>query len=80
MILIGLCPYSAYAVSIRRCVSMKMQEVRQIAKKWGVDVKVGRSKQDIIRDIQIKEGYSPCYRTKEECEEDCLWKTDCLNP
>jgi hypothetical protein len=59
---------------------MKMQEVRQIAKKWGVDVKVGRSKQDIIRDIQIKEGYSACYRTKEECEEDCLWKTDCLNP
>jgi hypothetical protein len=59
---------------------MKMQEVRQIAKKWGVDIKVGRSKQDIIRDIQIKEGYSPCYRTKEECEEDCLWKMDCLNP
>jgi hypothetical protein len=59
---------------------MKMQEVRQIAKKWGVDIKVGRSKQDIIRDIQIKEGYSSCYRTKEECEEDCLWKTDCLNP
>jgi len=59
---------------------MKMQEVRQIAKKWGVDIKVGRSKQDIIRDIQIKEGYSPCYRTKEECEEDCLWKADCLNP
>ena len=59
---------------------MKMQEVRLIAKKWGVDVKVGRSKQDIIRDIQIKEGYSPCYRTKEECEEDCLWKTDCMKP
>jgi hypothetical protein len=59
---------------------MKMQEVRQIAKKWGVDVKVGRSKQDIIRDIQIKEGYSACYRTKEECECDCLWKPDCLNP
>ncbi len=59
---------------------MKMQEVRQIAKKWGVDIKVGRSKQDIIRDIQVKEGYLPCYRTKGECEYDCLWKTDCLNP
>ena len=59
---------------------MKMHEVREIAKKWGVDIKVGRSKQDIIRDIQVKEGYSPCYRTKEECEYDCLWKTDCLNP
>lgn len=59
---------------------MKMQEVRQIAKKWGVDIKVGRSKQDIIRDIQVKEGYSPCYRTKMECEYECLWKQDCLNP
>jgi len=39
---------------------MKMQEIRGIAKKWGVNIKVGRSKQDIIRDIQVKEGYSPC--------------------
>ena len=58
---------------------MKMQEIRGIAKKWGVNIKVGRSKQDIVRDIQIKEGYSPCYRTKDECEKDCLWKQDCLS-
>jgi len=58
---------------------MKLQEIREIASTWGVDVKVGRSKQDIIRDIQITEGYSPCFRTKESCEEDCLWKKDCTN-
>jgi hypothetical protein len=58
---------------------MKIQEIRDIARTWGVDVRIGRSKQDIIRDIQIKEGYSPCFRTKEECEYDCLWKPDCLN-
>lgn len=58
---------------------MKMQEVRQIARRWSVDIKVGRSKQEIIRDIQLKEGYSPCFRTKEMCECDCLWKPDCLN-
>lgn len=58
---------------------MKMQAVREIAKRWCVDIKVGRSKQAIIRDIQIKEGYSPCYRTKQECECDCLWKQDCLS-
>ncbi len=58
---------------------MKMQEVRQIAKGWGVDIRVGRSKQEIIRDIQVKEGYSPCYRTRTECENDCLWKADCLS-
>ena len=58
---------------------MKIQEVRKIAKTWGVDSKVGRKKEDIIRDIQICEGYSPCFRTKDSCAEDCLWKEDCLN-
>jgi len=55
-----------------------MQDIRGIAKGWGVNIKVGRSKQDIVRDIQIREGYSPCFRTKEICENDCLWKDDCL--
>ena len=58
---------------------MKMQEIRAIAKKWGVNIKVGRSKQDIVRDVQIKEGYSPCYHAKDECEINCLWKADCLS-
>jgi hypothetical protein len=58
---------------------MKIQEVRKIAKAWNVNVGIGRTKQDIIRDIQIHEGYSPCYRTKETCENDCLWKEDCTN-
>jgi len=58
---------------------MKMSEVIEIAKRWCVNTRVGRSKQDIIRDIQIREGYSPCYRTKDECESDCLWKLDCLS-
>jgi hypothetical protein len=57
---------------------MKMQQIREIARPWGVDVRVGRSKLDIIRDIQFKEGYTPCYGTKSECENDCLWKPDCL--
>ncbi|MEN6318555.1 MAG: hypothetical protein ABFD82_07335 [Syntrophaceae bacterium] len=58
---------------------MKIREVREIAKAWNVNIGVGRTKQDIIRDIQIREGYSPCYRTKETCENDCLWKKDCTN-
>ena len=45
---------------------MKLQEIRQIAKTWGVDAGVGRTKQDIIRDIQISEGYEPCFRTKDD--------------
>lgn len=58
---------------------MRLQEIREIAKFWGVDTKVGRTKQDIIRDIQINEGNSPCFRTKETCGNDCLWAKDCTN-
>ncbi len=58
---------------------MKMKEIREIARTWGVDARANRSKQDLIRDIQTAEGYSPCFRTKEECDYDCLWKADCLN-
>lgn len=57
---------------------MKIQDIRALAIPWGIDVRIGRSKQDIIRDIQVKEGYSPCYGTRLECEYDCLWKQDCL--
>jgi len=57
---------------------MNINEVRAIAKRWSVDARIGWSKKDIIRDIQIREGYAPCYATKEMCEQDCLWKTDCL--
>lgn len=59
---------------------MNIQEVRKIAKTWGVDTKARRKKEDIIRDIQINEGYSPCFRTKDTClEHECLWIKDCLN-
>lgn len=58
---------------------MKMQDVRKIAKKWGVNISVGRSKQDIIRGIQAEEGFAPCFKTKEECDQhDCLWREDCI--
>jgi len=57
---------------------MKIQEIRKIAKKWGIDTSVRRSKKDLIRDIQTREGNTPCFRTKKECENDCLWKEDCL--
>jgi hypothetical protein len=57
---------------------MKIQEIREIARQWNVNAGIGRSKKDIIRDIQIQEGFSPCFRTKEACDNDCLWKGDCL--
>ena len=58
---------------------MKLQEIRRIAKIWGVDASTGRTRQEIIHDIQISEGYTPCFRTKDACENDCCWKKDCTN-
>ncbi len=59
---------------------MNIQEVRQIGRTWGVDTKARRKKEDIIRDIQISEGYSPCFRTTDTCNESgCLWMKDCIN-
>ena len=59
---------------------MKLREIQKIAKKRGIDAGNGRKKQDVIRDIQISEGYSPCFGTKDRCDENqCLWKKDCIN-
>jgi len=62
----------------RRSKKMKIQEIRKIAKYWGIDTRVGRSKQELIRDIQVREGNEPCFQTKTECGNDCLWKGDCV--
>jgi len=58
---------------------MKMQAVKEIARKWGVDCRIGRTKAAVIRDIQVREGFSPCFGTKSACDEmHCLWREDCL--
>jgi hypothetical protein len=58
---------------------MKMTEVKEIAKKWDVNARAGRTKKEIIQEIQVKEGFTPCYGTRNICgESDCLWIEDCL--
>jgi hypothetical protein len=57
---------------------MKMDDLRMIATAWGVNTSPGRSKQNIIRDIQAREGYTPCFGTKKTCDEGCMWKSDCI--
>lgn len=58
---------------------MKMTEIREIARKWNVDVRVGRTKKDIIQDIQVREGFEPCFGTRDVCDESaCLWIEDCI--
>ena len=58
---------------------MKMNEVIEIAKRWDIPYKVGLSKEKLIRSIQVKEGYQPCFHSKSGCDEKgCLWITDCI--
>ncbi len=56
-----------------------MQEIITIARKQHIPFRVGLSKTDLIRAIQTKEGYTPCFRREDSCEEkECLWMNDCL--
>ena len=57
-----------------------MQEIREIAKDYGI--KTARiSKQDLIKEIQRTEGNFDCFATAAsgECDQlGCLWRDDCL--
>ncbi len=58
---------------------MKMNEIRQIAKKMGIN-SFGLSKIVLVRKIQAQEGNFQCFATERisECEEKgCLWREDC---
>jgi hypothetical protein len=59
---------------------MKMQEVRTMAKKMGIN-SFGKSKAELIRDIQRKEGNFDCYGTAGDyCDQEaCLFRSSCLN-
>ncbi|MEM5789041.1 MAG: hypothetical protein AAGU11_17140 [Syntrophobacteraceae bacterium] len=58
---------------------MKMQEIRLLAKKLGIN-SFGKTKTDLIREIQRKEGNFDCYGSaKEHCDQDeCLFREPCL--
>jgi hypothetical protein len=58
---------------------MKMDGVRLRARKMGIKVS-RRKKKDIIRDIQVREGNSPCYLDTSIvlCDQfGCCWRDDC---
>ena len=58
---------------------MKMQEVRQMAKKMGIN-SFGKTKTDLIREIQRNEGYFDCYGTAvDRCDQlQCAFRASCL--
>jgi hypothetical protein len=59
---------------------MKMQEVRVMAKKLGIK-SFGKTKTDLIREIQRTEGNFDCYGTAvEDCDQqECLFRPSCLD-
>jgi len=58
---------------------MKMQEVRAIAKGMGIK-SFGKTKADLIREIQRAEGNFDCYGSAEDfCDQlECLFRESCL--
>jgi len=59
---------------------MKMQEIRTIGKKYGLNP-FGKTKAKLIREIQIAEGNFNCYGTAfEYCDQSkCCFRSICLN-
>jgi hypothetical protein len=58
---------------------MKIQEIRTIAKSLGIN-SFGRTKADLIREIQRKEGNFDCFGTASDyCDQSkCLFRASCL--
>ncbi len=48
---------------------MKMADVIKLAKRWDIPFNFGCTKENLIRAIQIKEGYQPCFRRQRMCDE-----------
>lgn len=58
---------------------MKMQEIRAMSKKYGIN-SFGKSKDELIREIQRAEGNFDCFGTAQEyCDQlICSFRTVCL--
>ena len=58
---------------------MLLDDIKHIAREKGIDPD-GKPRWEIIRLIQVKEGYAQCFGDGEfTCKYlDCLWREDCL--
>ena len=59
---------------------MRMQEIRALAKSLGIN-SFGKSKVELIKEIQRKEGNFDCFGSATDyCDQDaCLFRSACLN-
>lgn len=60
---------------------MDLKEIKEKAKKLGVEPKLGMKKEVLVRSIQAAEGNFPCFGTaKDYCDRlECCWRNDCLS-
>ncbi len=59
---------------------MKLQEIRELAQRRGIEVRRMKKKMDIVRAIQKDEGNDECFMTERAsvCDQTgCLWIEDC---
>jgi hypothetical protein len=57
---------------------MKLADVKAKAKQLGITNPPG-NRTELIRQIQSYEGFSPCFKTKDKCEQmKCIWRRECL--
>ena len=59
---------------------MTMDELREFAKALGIQsVHKYENKEDLVRTIQLAEGYGDCFRRIHDCtNEKCAWFDDCI--
>ena len=56
---------------------MKLDDVKKIAREKGI-LTARKRKQDLIREVQAREGNEQCFCTWKECNDvGCLWYLDC---
>jgi hypothetical protein len=60
---------------------MTFQEIRDMAKKKGIN-SFGKTKVDLVREIQKSEGNFACFKTAvDHCDQlECCFRTICLTP
>ena len=57
---------------------MKLSAIKAKALSVGVSEPAG-NRTELVHQIQVSEGYSPCFRTREQCDQaDCCWRADCI--
>ncbi len=59
---------------------ISIKEIRRRAHELGIQGADKMNRTQLFRDIQVKEGHTPCYNTpwcKPEWKEHCAWRDEC---